>query len=215
MAEFRETNMKGHATLILAPHVDDEVLGCHSLLSADVKVIFFGVEDRSNISAAERLAELKRVAARCLFNWTILDFPVNRYQSADLIGPIEQSINKHKPRRVLLPYPSYNQDHRAVYDAGLTATRPHDLNWFVREVLAYEELQVQLWPHGPLMEPNYFVPLDIEEKLETYRMYRSQVRGHRSPDLLEALARLPGAQANVRFAEGFLCLRWVADGGAE
>jgi len=197
-------------TLVLSPHIDDEVLGCHSFLAPGTKVCYFGVEDRPTVSAKERLRELKRVARDRGFTWELLNFTVNSYRCSELISPIERAINQNRPFRILIPYPSYNQDHRAVYEAALTALRPHDRNWFVPVVLVYEEVHVVVWPRGVLMEPNYFVPLELEQKLRTYRLYRSQVRGHRAPDLVAALARLRGAQANLPYAEAFVCKRFVA-----
>jgi LmbE family N-acetylglucosaminyl deacetylase len=198
--------------LILAPHVDDEVLGCHSFLVPGTTVCYFGIEDRPTATADERREEVAAAAARKGFAWMALDFTVNRYACADLIGSIERVVNSARPRRVLIPHASYNQDHRAVHDAAITALRPHDRNWFVPEVLVYEEPDV-LWPHAVSFEPNFFVPLDIADKLRTYGLYRSQVRGHRPPALLRALARVRGAQANLAYAEAFACRRRVVAPG--
>lgn len=207
-ADGSGSSSAGGGTLLLSPHVDDEVLGCHSFLAPRTTVCYFGIEDRPTVSAEERRHEVAAVAARKGFAWIAFDFPVNRYRGEELIGRIEQVLNASRPCRVLIPHPSYNQDHRAVHDAALTALRPHDRNWFVPEVLVYEEPDT-LWPHGAWFEPNCFVPLDIEDKLRTYRLHRSQVRGHRSPALLRALAQIRGAQANVRYAEAFVCRRRV------
>lgn len=196
-------------TLVLAPHVDDEVLGCHAFLSPGTRVCYFGLEDRPSVSAKQRLRELEEVADHRGFEWELFDFTVNDYRCPELITPIEKVVNACQPRVVLVPHPSYNQDHRTVFHAALTALRPHDLNWFAPVVLAYEQPHVQLWFGESQMEPNYFVPVDIEDKVKTYRMYASQVREHRSADLLVALAKLRGAQANLPYAEGFVCRRFV------
>jgi LmbE family N-acetylglucosaminyl deacetylase len=202
--------LAGVETLILSPHVDDEVLGCHSFLTPGTTVCYFGIEDRATVSAKQRREEVAAVAEHKGFAWVAFDFAVNHYQGAQLIGSIEEVVNACRPGRVLVPHASYNQDHRAVYDAAITALRPHDRNWFVPAVLVYEEPDT-LWPHGARFEPNWFVPLDLEDKLRTYRLHRSQVRGHRSPALLRAMARLRGAQANVPYAEAFVCRRLVAN----
>ncbi len=195
-------------TLILSPHADDEVLGCHVFLRPGTTVCYFGIEERPQVSVAERRQEVAAVARHKGFAWRVFDFVVNRYAGPELIGPIEDLVNALQPCRVLIPHPSYNQDHRAVYDAAMTALRPHDRNWFVPEVLVYEEPDT-LWPHGVLVDPNYFVPLDAEDKVRTYQLHGSQVRGHRSPDLLRALACVRGAQANLKYAEAFVCRRLV------
>ncbi|WP_427501614.1 PIG-L deacetylase family protein [Methylomonas sp. MED-D] len=198
--------------LILSPHIDDEVLGCFSFLGPDCFVLHFGAEDRPYVSREERIAELRRAADALGFAWEVLDFPVNHYRMQDLIAPAEDAINRLKPTTVLMPEPSYNQDHRAVYDAGLVATRPHDTNWFARQVLIFEQPDSVLWFHGAPHEPNYFREIQIEHKLAAYALYASQIRGHRSPEILQAQARLRGANIGKPYAEAFRVKRMVDPG---
>ena len=119
-------------------------------------------------------------AAKSGFQWEALNHPVNAYRVPDLIPDLEKIIQESKPDTVLLPQPSYNQDHRAVYDAAITALRPHDQNWYVRNVLVFEQPDSLLWPHGGETEPNYFQAISLKEKLHSYSLYTSQVRGHRA-----------------------------------
>lgn len=195
--------------LILSPHIDDEVLGCFSFLGPDCFVLHFGAEDRPNVSRIERIQELERAASMLGFQWEVLENQVNNYRMQDLISTIEQNINRLKPLTVLMPEPSYNQDHRAVYDAGLVATRPHDSNWFVPEVLIFEQPDSVLWPHSTPSKPTYFREIQIERKLAAYALYASQVRGHRSPETLRAQACLRGAQICKPYAEAFRVKRIV------
>ncbi|MEE9332579.1 MAG: PIG-L family deacetylase [Granulosicoccaceae bacterium] len=196
-------------TLIFSPHIDDEVLGCYSWLKTGTLVVVAGVEDRPNIPKTTRIAELKASSERLGFAWQLLDNTVNEYQSSSLITPYETAINQHKPLRVLIPEPSYNQDHRAVYDASIVATRPHDTNWFVNEILVFEQPHSVMWRHAPQPEANYFVELNIDDKLAAYALYASQVRGHRSPTTIAAMAQLRGAQINASHAEAFYAKRLV------
>src|SRR5262249_26012827 len=103
---------------------------------------------------------------------------------------------------------SYNQDHRTVNQACFTALRQHDRNFFVPRVLIYEEPDCFLWEVEPF-RPNYFLPVDIDRKLAGYALHASQVREHRSPDVLRSMAALRGAQSHLPFAEAFHILRWV------
>src|SRR3990172_8869023 len=121
--------------LIISPHIDDEILGCFSVLDKDTFVLYCGVEDRSYVSKEERVKELELVREHTHFKYKILGNLVNSYKAQDLISAFEQTINEHKPEFVFIPYPSYNQDHRAVYSAALVALRPHDTNHFVKKVL--------------------------------------------------------------------------------
>lgn len=202
------------ASLVIAPHVDDEVLGCASILSPSCHVYFCGVEAFREVGRSERLEEAEAAARLLGHSWECdTDRTVNQYQEHELIVALEAVINRVKPLRVFIPYAGYNQDHRAVFNAAFVALRPHDRNHFVRQVLVYEAAHDVIWVPRSI-EVNYFVPLDIERKIEAYRCHRSQVRGMRSPDTLRAIAAVRGAAIGVPHAEAFQILRWVDDRGA-
>jgi hypothetical protein len=125
-----------------------------------------------------------------------------------MIGAIEAAIAEHAPTTVAAPVPSYNQDHRTVYEAFRTATRHHDRNRFVPRCLLYEEPDNYLQPVHPF-NPAYFRPLDIERKLTANDLHRSQRRGHRSPHVLRTMATHRGLQAGLPAAEAFEVYRWI------
>jgi N-acetylglucosamine malate deacetylase 1 len=195
--------------LIISPHIDDEVLGCYSVLNEDTFVCYLGVEDRSYISAEERVKELEKAASIKNFKWVLFNNVVNSYKCEELISTLEEQINQQKPENVFIPDYSYNQDHRAVYDASMVALRHHDINWFVRKIYVYEQPHSILWPYRHF-EPNYYIEINISDKIKTYNLYKSQVRGHRSSDTIKTMAKLRGKQANVDYAEAFSCIRYVA-----
>lgn len=197
-------------TLILSPHLDDEVLGCTSFLGPATFVLYF-TSDHPITGAASGL-ESARICKSLDMAFERLNFPVNQLDSlgaGKLVSPIEAWVENLKPHTVLLPPLSYNQDHRAVYLAAQVALRPHDRNHFVKRVLVYEEPETIQTMGAVLFQPNYFQHLNIERKEQLYGMYASQVRGHRSVEHVRALATLRGSQANMQFAEAFHVLRWV------
>lgn len=204
-----ETREKSKSILIFSPHVDDEVLGCFSFLTPAAHVLYGGVEERLTIPRETRMAELTCSAEHLGFSWTLLENTVNAYTTANLIAPMEALIDRLEPQTVLIPEPSYNQDHRAFYDAALVATRPHDTHRLVPEVLVYEQPHSVIWPHSTRPEPNLYVPINAQEKLTAYARYASQVRGHRSPETVLALSALRGAQIMVPHAEAFHAKRMI------
>ena len=125
-----------------------------------------------------------------------------------MIDGLQHIMKSYKPDRIYIPYPSYNQDHQAVYDAVMIALRPHDRNFFVKQVLVYEGMGALQW-YKTDYEVNHFVEIDIDRKIEGYLLHESQVRGHRSPDHIRALATLRGSQIGVDHAEGYIVKRWV------
>ncbi len=196
--------------LLIAPHIDDEVLGCYSVLNENTHICYMGVENRSYVSASERVEEIDKASQQKKFSWKLFENPVNYYGVSQLIPMIEEQINYIKPESVYFPHFSYNQDHQAVYNAAIVALRPHDKNWFVRHVFIYEQPHTLLWPVKSF-EPNYFKKIDVEDKIRTYLLYKSQVRGQRSPEIIRTMASLRGKQANMDFAEAFNCIRFVLE----
>jgi len=204
--------------LVIAPHVDDEVLGCGGILDSNFFVYFCGIdesklrEDKDRTSTEVRFEELKNVANFLGFEYECNESSkVNHYVEQDFINVFEDLINKIKPETVFLPHPGYNQDHRTIFNAAMVALRPHDMNFFVRKVLVYEAAHDVIW-NPKKMNLNYFVPIDIEKKVKAYELHKTQVRGMRSPQHLREIAAVRGAASNCKFAEAFEILRWSEDG---
>ena len=201
--------------LIIAPHVDDEVLGCGGILDDKTFVLHCGLAENQNhghkfFSSSERMAEWNKVLKATGCQSQLLDHDVNNFVfGSKLIGDIEKTINQTKPDIVYLPSPSYNQDHQAVYKSAVVALRPHDCNHFVNKIVLYEQPQ-DFWNGAEQsITPNYFVPINIEKKLSLYALLASQVRGHRSPEMLKTLAAMRGHQSNTAYAEAFQIVRWI------
>lgn len=203
--------------LIIAPHIDDELLGCFSAIDENAFILYCGC-DESHIKfnwvqqrpdSNTRMEEFYKVQHKHNFQYRILDNKVNEYKITDLIPEFEKCINEVKPDMIYIPVPSYNQDHRTAYEAALTALRPHDINFFVNKVLVYEQIQ-DLWNHNyHTFNPTYFRPVDIQDKIDSYHLLESQVRSFRSAEMLKNLAAIRGIQCNMSYAEGFEILRWI------
>ena len=205
--------------LIISPHVDDDVLGCGGILDKDTFVLYCGLNESDfpdgikRPSLQTRIKEADLVSSFCGHDYEILENKVNHYKITELINDFETTINKLQPEEIFIPYPSYNQDHRTVYEAVLTALRPHDKNYFVKKVFVYEQPHVFLWDYShninSKFNPNYYIPIDINYKIKAYKCMKTQVRSFRSPDMLESLAKLRGSQSNNEYAEAFQIIRWV------
>jgi LmbE family N-acetylglucosaminyl deacetylase len=196
--------------LVIAPHIDDEVLGCSGVLDENTYVFYCGVSPFHIVSSSERLAEandVKEYFGHKFELYVHANQSVNAYDGKHFINVFQDLINKVKPERVYIPYPSYNQDHQQVYHAAMVALRPHDTNHFAKKVLVYE-MPDCLW-YNPEYEVSYFIPIDIKTKIEGYKLHASQVRGHRSFEHLKALATLRGSMIGEAYAEAFIVRRWV------
>ena len=204
--------------LIIAPHVDDDVLGCGGIIDDNTFVLYCGL-DESHLTGrppmSTRIAEADKAAAYLGHEYLLLENKVNNYTIPDLISPIEKIINDIKPEEIYIPYPSYNQDHRVAYEATLVALRPHDTNFFVKKVFAYEQPHVFLWDNSHQIDsafkPNYYKAIDIERIIKAYELMETQVRAFRSQETLRSMAQLRGAQSNLQYAEAFQVLRYIGE----
>jgi len=201
--------------IIISPHIDDEVLGCGGIIDEDTLLVECGVDISRDVpgwgtvTRESRLDELRAISNFTGAKYICLNNKVNYYDLHDMIGDFESIIQEHKPLEIYIPHPSYNQDHRQVYEAAFTALRPHDVNFMVKRVLVYEQMHVFLWDDNDF-KPNFFQKIDIERKIELYTTcIESQVRDFRNPEMVRSLAILRGKQSGHDFAEACQVLRWV------
>lgn len=200
--------------LVLAPHRDDEVLGCGGTLLKHEKALhihYFNdthpdVEKDVYDAEAEKVA--RKLNATTSYSEYMLVNALEIYCITDFITEIEELINDLHPKTVFVPAPDYNQDHEVVYRAAMTALRTHDMNWRVKNIWLYEQPAT----HSPAVAtfmPQLFIPIEIMDKIELYGLYESQVRQHRSTSHVFALAQMRGMQCGELFAEAFQVVREV------
>lgn len=204
--------------LVLAPHPDDEVLGCGGLMrrvkdaGGEVYVHFLTVGDTADFSAAglstaeERFHEIKKVADIYRWDGWGISFPGDEYHLKldalprfELINAIERDerlgIVALEPTVVLFPHrSSYNQDHQVVNEAAVTALRPMNqaLKHHPGLVLAYEEAADQ-WRAEAVQPPNLFAALteaQLDTKLTAMEAYGSQAHEHPHTRSVETLRSL-------------------------
>lgn len=204
--------------LIISPHPDDEVLGCGGIIAKYKKnvhihyVTFFhpGVPTEKYRTENDNLiAYLGCGTSYSQPNILNKTNVLHTLPITSLIAQFERTIQETKPDTVFVCFPSYNQDHRVVFDALLTAVRPHDVNWQPKNVLVYEQPETLHTNRigTEQFKPLVFTEIDIAEKIKLYRFYESQIRGHRGTDTLEALAKLRGSFIAKPYAEAFDCIR--------
>ncbi|MDP6580969.1 MAG: PIG-L deacetylase family protein [Vicinamibacterales bacterium] len=207
----------GRSVLVVAPHADDEVLGCGGTiqhLRADGNRVFLQIvanrvvdhrEDQAYIDqtkqAAEAAAELLGIE-RVFYG----DLPDERLDAPliDVIVAIEEVVKTVAPDTMLVPSAGdSDQDHRAVASACRVACRGVDT------VHAYE---VPGPSRGFL--PNHYVDIGryLPAKIQAMSCYEEEMRPYPHPRSelgLECHARFRGMEAGLEFAEAFLVLKQV------
>lgn len=190
--------------LVIAPHPDDEVIGCGGLIKkikdegGKVYVLYMTVGDTKDFSkkgfssADERLKEINAVVKFLKIDGWDMAFLGNDYHlrldtlgQKALMDKLEReskvSTEKIKPTMVAFPSPaSYNQDHRMVAKAAHASLRPapQSNRHILETVLIYEE-PTDSWALKCGFEPNFFVPLTNDElnaKIAALKLYKSQAR---------------------------------------
>jgi N-acetylglucosamine malate deacetylase 1 len=219
--------------LCLAPHCDDETLGCGGVLAKyaqaghDVTVaVMTGpgegthpVLPRStwDVVRAECREAMKVLGVQTL--WfeelpavLLADLPKHQVNRA-----VHGVIERARPDVLFVPHPfDLHKDHRELFDAASVAWRPHtELGRGVREVYAYEVLSETGWNAGgiePAFVPNTWMDISdtIETKASALAKYASQLRPFpdaRSVEAIRHLAGYRGAQMSMRAAEAFVLVR--------
>jgi LmbE family N-acetylglucosaminyl deacetylase len=221
--------------VVVAPHADDEVLGCGGLLArlgragADVHVVYMTVDGfhhyglPGGVTLEQRLAEVAAVAAHLGFTWEVfyqgqgLVEQLDTLPKRDLVDRFERLYDERRPELLLLPsFVDYDQDHRRTFETAFAAARPIAPvfgKWLIPFVLAYEQTKLNFaWADLP--RPAGFLDItgEIEAKLEANALYRSQLRPAphvRSPEAIRALARIRGSEIGVDYAEAYQVFRAV------
>ena len=229
-------DFKDKKLLVIAPHPDDEILGCGGLISrvknagGKVYVLIVTVGNtelyggKSNLD--ERIKETEEVMKFLKVDGFEIAFPSDEYHlkldtipQKTLVDWFEKeskvALNKVKPDIFAIPFMgSSNQDHRAVAHAAFTAcrARPHALKTFQSLVLLYED------PVGNnLLEtfrPNFYVDIkdNLDFKCKALSLYKSQIRGplHQcSPETVKVKAESRGREVAIEAAEAFMMYRFL------
>ena len=225
-------NLKNEKLLVIAPHSDDEVLGCGGLMSkvknegGKVFVLIFNLgfeKDDTKESQEKRKNEVREVMNLLKVDdyHLVHDQPDNNRDLDteplhSLIEVIEStsnvSLEKVSPTMVAIPTIfSHHQDHVHVHHACIAALRPISTP-VSNIVLSYEAPEHSRWSASGVFEPNLFVEIDdvIENKIMAFNKYRSQIRpGGRDDDSIRNQAKYRGQEVGKNLCEAFYVHRFI------
>ena len=211
-----------NSILVIAPHPDDDILGCGGLMhrvsqqNGKVHVALANIEQESR---AEELIN----ALSLLPNEVTIDIFGNHPDGLDILPIknlsiwISNLIQKYNPQTVLIPDEcAHHQDHRACYEASIIACRPSGGTQRHRPpiVLLYE-IASDIWPPRESISPQLTISLsedNISFKCSAMLQHKSQLRDYpseRSTQSIINLAKVRGSQAGVHFGEAYRVIRWL------
>ena len=214
--------------LIVAPHPDDETLGCggtilrHRSLGDNVNwLVVTRLQDfretRNDIDTQQK--EILQVAEAYGFgSVTHLNFEASKLDTApmsELVFSIKKVIDGIQPTIIYVPYwNDVHSDHRCVFDATISASK-----WFrspsIKEIYAYETLsETNFAGHGGGFRPNVYINIEqfFEKKVDILRIYESQIAAHPFPrgvETVEALSKIRGSESGVGHAEAFILIKKI------
>ena len=213
--------------LVVAPHPDDETLGCGGTLlrhRAEGDSIHWLIVTRMDAKDGwpeqrirSRAAELEKVQSHFGFaTRKELGFATTRVDQVprgELVKAFAEAYEKIEPEILYLPYDGdAHSDHRHIAEAAAAGCK-----WFrcptLRQIFAYETLsETGFNLLAPAFRPNSYVDIAsyLEGKLEAMRLYEGEMGRFpfpRSEDAIRAQAAMHGSACGKTAAEAFVLLR--------
>lgn len=214
--------------LVIAPHPDDEVLGCGGTMLQHINagnevyvcIVTRGFppmfnEENTKRNQTDAISCHKFMGVK---DTIFLDFPSTKLETVDrsqINSAILKVVRDILPDEIYIPhYGDMQRDHFIVAESCMVAVRPK-YTPHIPKVYGYETMSETAW-NAPAIQ-NEFIPnvyVDITDSLEYkkkalsfYTLQVSEFPDARSIDAIDALARYRGAQMHMRAAEAFMLLR--------
>lgn len=218
--------------LVIAPHPDDEVLGCGGTIrkySDKGSEVFLCIvtkpytpdwseeyikEKQKEIESSNEILKIKKTF--------FLDFPtvkLNTIPQKELNDSISKIIEEVKPEVIFMPFfGDINKDHQLVSESSMVAARPKPDSQ-IKKVFLYEVLSETEWTKPAQKIEEVFIPNSYEDisefleyKLKAMEFYKSELKEYPHPRSLEGikiLAQKRGMEVGLKYAEAFMTLREI------
>ena len=208
--------------LVIAPHGDDETLGCGgSLLKHKFKKDKIHLLMVTNINQNSIWTKKQEITRKKEINKIIKLYKFDSYHNlnyqpakldlvpmSELITKIDKIINFIKPNVVYLNNPSdIHTDHQIAFKSSISCIKSFRKN-YIKSILLYETLSETEYSTEELFKPNYYVDISkfIEKKIKIMNIYKSEINKFpfpRSNDAIYSLAKIRGTRIGVKYAEAF------------
>lgn len=208
--------------LVIAPHADDEVLGCGGYLlhekerGSEIRIIFGtigGVHKLQN--REERLKEADLVTKMLGAEYAVIvldkDAELDTIGDREVITFIDNYIDSYRPDEVFINYPSLHQDHKKIYECSMASMRMRD-GYIPKMIALYEypfilnqavEIGGGRWYHD--------ITDTVERKAKIFLTgYKTQVKNYPSSlneEGIKTLASLRGYESGHKYAELFYVVK--------
>lgn len=214
--------------LFVAPHPDDETLGCGGtilkhknqgdniywliLTKANPKIT--SIQNIENIQKQYIQSVSEKYNFNKIFHLDFLTTELDIYPIVEIIGAIKKVFDLIQPNIVYLPNRSdVHSDHKIIFKATYACTKNFRAP-YVKKILMYETLsETEFSP--PLPEnafmPNLFNDITpyMERKIEIMKLFTTEQMEKPFPraiSSIKALNRFRGSRIGVEYAEAFMQL---------
>ena len=215
--------------LVIAPHPDDETLGCggtllrHNFYNDEVNCIFVTNLKKNSKNFEKRKQEIKLIKKnynfKNLIQGNFITSKLYSYDKTKIINFFSKIVLKIKPDLLYVPFrEDAHSDHRIVYE-GISPLFKSFRYPFIKEIRVYETLSETNFKNSinkNLFEPNLYINISkyFKNKVEIMKIYKSEIGLHpfpRSKKSLEALAILRGSYSGHKYAEAFRVIKKIYD----
>ena len=218
--------------LVIAPHPDDETLGCggsilkHKYNKDKVHFLLITNAYLTNIKKKPANSYFKQIDRVC--NYYKFD-SVNKlnFEAGELdqipekifIEKLSNIFRKIKPNKLYLPFSGdIHSDHRKTFDLAIASSKSFRHN-YIKEILSYEvisETNFSVSPATPSFKANLYEDITkfMKKKLKVCNIYKTEFQTHPFPrnlEVVEALAKLRGSESGFNYAEAFMIIKEIRD----
>ena len=198
----------GPTILVVAPHADDETLGCGGLIAKSgvpIEVVVFGVTGAGRLRELEAAMEALNVS-RCTVLYPDMDGLLDTIPMREMVADMDAIVKRTRPPEIYYCPAQHHQDHRVVAQVMSAVLRPWGRDFHPDIVATYELPGKSDFP--TVMGGDLYVPLakeDVQRKMLALGCYESQKKpwGPTTRGNMLVLAKLRGVECQAEYAERF------------
>jgi LmbE family N-acetylglucosaminyl deacetylase len=217
--------------LVIAPHPDDEVLGCGGTIKKHIKAgdeVYLCIMTKPVVPDwSEEYINNKEKEIKTSNNFLgfkevfFLDLPSLRLDTVpqkDINDKLSEVLKKVEPKILYIPFfGDINHDHRIAFESSLVVSRPKP-GFNIKKILAYEisptteMATLKAEKLEDIFIPNYYEDISdfLEDKKKAMECYKSELKEYPHPRSLkgiEVLAQKRGMECGIELAEAFMLMR--------
>ena len=217
--------------LVIAPHPDDETLGCggtilkhigkkdkvHWLIMTNFELLK-NIKKKLIIKKNKEILQVKKsYNFKSLIRLNFEPAKLDLIPKKRIIEEIQKVVSKLKPNILYIPYAGdAHSDHKITFEASCAISKSFR-NTSIKKVIVYEtpsETDFNLNPRVKNFKPNLWVDItkQISKKLNILKKYKSEIGKHPFPRSLENIksyAKIRGSVSGHKFAESFQIIKEI------